>query len=79
MPRHLCRIQVAGDIEAVFAQLIEPADDLILRAVEQHAAADGNHVAELKDAKLNIFAVDARAVGAFQIGEHELARRLPES
>ena len=71
--RRFRRIEIVGDFEAVFAQLIEPADDLIFGAVQQHAAADRDHVAEAQDAKLHVFAVDARAVGAFQIGQHELA------
>src|SRR5262249_49693146 len=65
-----------GNFEAVFAELIQPADDLILRAVEEHTAADRDHVAEAKNPQLNIFAVDPRAVGAFEIGEHQLAAVL---
>ncbi len=34
-------------------------------------AAEGDHVAEAEDAKLDVFAVDLGAVGAFQIGEDD--------
>ena len=60
----------AGDIFA--AQFGQAMGDLVARAEQQHRSADRDHVAEPQNAKLDVFAVDLGAVGAFQIGEHEL-------
>jgi hypothetical protein len=66
-------VQVIGHFEAVFTKLIEPADDLVLRAVEEHAAAYCDHVAKAQNSQLNVLAIYASAVGAFEIGKNELA------
>src|SRR5262245_9967567 len=46
-------IQVFAQLQAVAAELVESVNDLLARAVEQHAAADGDHVAKLQDAELH--------------------------
>ena len=49
----------------------QPLGDLLAGAEQQHAAAELDHVAEPQDAKLHVLVVDLRAVGAFQVGDHQ--------
>ena len=71
--RQLLGHQIASLGDAVAAQLFQPVRDLIARAEQQHRSPQRNHVAEPQDAQLRVFAVDAGAVGALQVGEHQLA------
>src|SRR4029079_1967932 len=46
--------------------------NFLARAEQQHAAPQADHVTIAKDAKLDVFAVDLGAVGAFQIRDDDL-------
>ena len=54
------------------AQAGQPLRDLLLRSVQQHRAADGDHVAVAQDPQMRVVAVDLGAVGAVEIGKHDL-------
>ena len=48
------------------------ADDLLSRAVQEQAPSNGDDIAKPQNAQLDVLPIYARAIGAFQVGEHEL-------
>ena len=62
-----------GKVKIALPTDVVEVGDLIARAEQEHGSAERNDIAEAEDAKLGVLAVDAGAVGALQVGEHELA------
>ena len=54
------------------AERSQPPGNLLARAEYQQRSAQGDHVARAEHPNLHALAVDLRAVGALQVGQHDL-------
>src|SRR5207237_2661708 len=63
-------LRIGRRVPLFTAEAAESLGDLVAGAEEQDAAPQVNHVAVPEDAELHVLAVDLRAVGALQVGDH---------